>query len=32
MKNFGYNILLGILTALACLPLGVLYVFADVLY
>ncbi len=32
MQGIGYRVLLGILTALALLPFGVLYVFADFLY
>lgn len=32
MKEIGYKTLLGILTALAYLPLGILYVFADILF
>lgn len=32
MKDFGYRLLKGALTAVAFLPLGVLYIFADVLY
>lgn len=32
MKNIGFRILKALLTAVALLPLGVLYVFSDVLY
>lgn len=31
MKDIGYKLLKGLLTLVACMPLGVLYVFSDFL-
>ena len=32
MKDIGYKLLKGLLTLVACMPLGVLYVFSDFIF